>query len=620
MCGLVGVFALENSAARYLDSNVIQQMNSTIVHRGPDDSGSFIDDRVALGSRRLSILDLSPNGHMPMLTEDGSYCIAYNGEVYNYGELREKFLSGESFHSNTDTEVVMKCFIKHGHDCLNSFNGMFAFALYSREKKTLTIVRDRLGIKPLFYTVYDGHLFFASEIKALWAAGVPKQFDDDRFEELLAFRYVAGEHTIYKNVKRLLPGHYMEAGDGNITIKKWWGLDDVIQKGPKEQIKDELNWYRQTFDNSVKLRTISDVPVGVLLSGGLDSSSVAASLGQNPNNHLSSFTVRFQETGYDEGDLAKLVAEKYHFDFNELYIDQAKLFEKTVEVLKYNDEPVFHASDIFVREIALFAKKKVTVLLSGEGGDETLGGYIRYQPLKYAGFLKAGFSFSGLLKYMPVKHPRWKKLIRMLSLKSLDRFIMFNSSEILPKDLKKLGVKPGSGFTYREQVLHKAKRVYASDPMRQAMFYDMHTHLCSLLDRNDLMTMGASIECRVPFLDYRLVEGLACLPIEKIVRNKVPKGLLREALGDRLPPQILKAHKWGFGVPWDKYYRAKGPFRSYISKMAQHELVVKHFEDTTRIDNIINDFMNGDPSYGPFINQLFNICLWYDINFSKSSY
>jgi asparagine synthase (glutamine-hydrolysing) len=617
MCGLVGIFSLGTAHSRYVNDSTIQNMNNTIIHRGPDDSGVYLDDGVALGSRRLSILDLSPNGHMPMLTGNGQYCIAYNGEVYNYGELRSKFLQGESFHSNTDTEVILRSYIKYGAECLHSFNGMFAFALYDKEQKNLTIVRDRLGIKPLFYTVYDGHIFFASEMKALWAAGVPKEFDDDRFEELLAFRYVAGENTVYKNVKRLLPGHYMEIINGKIQINKWWGLDDAVEKSRKAPVTDEVNWYKKTFDDSVRLRTISDVPVGVLLSGGLDSSSVAASLGQNKSNHLSSFTVRFQESGYDEGDLAKLVADKYNFDFNQLYIDRNKLFEKTREVLKYNDEPVFHASDIFVREIALFAKKKVTVLLSGEGGDETLGGYVRYQPLKYAPFLKAGFNFSSLLKYLPLKHPRWRKLIRMLSLKSLDKFIIYNSSEVLPKDLKKLGVKPGPGFAYREEVLQKAKKAYHGDPMRQAMFYDMHTHLCSLLDRNDLMTMGASIECRVPFLDFRLVEGLAGLPTVKIVRNKVPKGLLRDALGDRLPPEILRAHKWGFGVPWDKYYRAEGSFRNYISRLYEHRIVKKHFEDTNRIKQVIEDFMNGDGTYGPFINQLFNICLWYDTNFAS---
>lgn len=618
MCGLVGIYALTSSGTRYLSKEVIQKMNDTIVHRGPDDNGTYIDENIALGSRRLSILDLSSNGHMPMMSDNGNYCIAYNGEVYNYHDIRSNLLEGEQFHSNTDTEVILKSFVKHGPSCLNSFNGMFAFALYNKGANELTLVRDRLGIKPLFYTVHDGCLVFASEIKALWAAGVPKQFDHDRFEELLAFRYVAGENTVYKNVKRLLPGHYMDIRNGNIEISQWWSLEDAAQKSKANPVKDEINWYKQTFDDSVRLRTISDVPVGVLLSGGLDSSSVAASLGQNANNHLSSFTVRFKESGYDEGDLAKLVADKYHFDFNELYIDQDKLFEKTQEVLKYNDEPVFHASDIFVREIALFAKKKVTVLLSGEGGDETLGGYVRYQPLKYAPYLKVGFGLSGVLKYLPLKHHRWRKLIRMLSLKSLDKFIMFNSSEILPKDLRNFGVKPGKGFEYREKVLEKAKKTYVGEPMRQAMFYDMHTHLCSLLDRNDLMTMGASIECRVPFLDYRLVEGLAGLPTDKIVRNKVPKGLLRESLGDRLPPEILKAHKWGFGVPWDKYYRAKGPFRDYISALSRHELVKKQFENVEHVKSIIDDFMNGNGTYGPFINQLFNICLWYDINFSEA--
>jgi len=616
MCGIAGIF--EFDAKTPVKQEVITAMCDVILYRGPDDGGAASGDGFGMGNRRLAIIDISSQGHQPMMSDDGRYIIVYNGEVFNFQEIKDDLIKeGVVFHTATDTEVVLKAYLHQGVSCLHKFNGMWAFAVYDTEKKSVFISRDRLGVKPLFYSIYNNKLFIASEIKSLWAAGVPKKFNADAFGELLSFRYVAGEETIYANVKRLLPGHNAELADGNLQISQWWKLGDYALNEAARPKNDVAEWYRTTFDDSVRLRKISDVPVGVLLSGGLDSSSVAASMAMNSGTQVSSFTVRFKENYYDEGDLALLVAKKYGIDFNEIFIDPADVFKKTLEVLENNDEPVFHASDLFVKEVSAFAKSKVTVLLSGEGGDETLGGYVRYNPLKYPFLLNLGFVFRSFLNFFPVSQNRIKKLIRMLSLGSVDDFVVFNSAEVLPEELKKLGLKRDMNFEYRKTVMQESKFLYPKEPMRQAMHYDMHTYLCSLLDRNDLMTMRASIECRVPFLDYRLVQGLASMPSKDLFRSYEIKSLLRRAMGARLPEEILNARKWGFAVPWLKYYRENADFKSYISELGKHKIVAEYFHDPKKITAIADQFLSGDNSNFSFINQLTNICLWHDVNFDK---
>jgi asparagine synthase (glutamine-hydrolysing) len=619
MCGIAGIFELDSTIM--VDEKIITNMCKRIIYRGPDDGGAITGNGFGMGARRLAILDISPMGHMPMKSDDGRYLIVYNGEVYNFQDIKDDLVSkGLLFQTSTDTEVVLKSYLYYGPDCLNMFNGMFAFAIYDTVGGKVFIARDRLGIKPLYYSKYDKKVIIASEIKCFWEANVPKKFNSGKFVELFSFRYVAGEDTIYENIFKLSPGHYLEIENGNIKITQWWNLGNFALNKSKLPATDTVEWYRKTFNDSVRLRKISDVPVGVLLSGGLDSSSVAASMATIAHKQVSSFTVRFAEEKYDEGNLAQILAKKYELDFNQLYLDPSDLFRKTVELLEKNDEPIFHASDLFVKEISAFAKSKVTVLLSGEGGDETLGGYVRYNPLRFSGLLKLGFIFRSFLSILPISQGRITKLIRMLSLKNIDNFILYNSSEILPEDLVKLGIRRNSDLSYRRLVLREAKKAYPNDPLRQVMHYDMQTFLCSLLERNDLMTMRSSIECRVPFLDFRLVEGLAALPSTELFKTDDVKSLLRRALGDKLPIEILNAKKWGFAVPWAKYYRENSNFKGYISNLSKHKLVAENFNDPQIIDYHIQKFLTGDDSGFSIINQLTNICLWYDINFENKDF
>ena len=312
-------------------------------------------------------------------------------------------------------------------------------------------------------------------------------------------------------------------------------LAEKVQETSNEMPGNVIDWFRELFDDAVNIRRISDVPVGVLLSGGMDSSSVSASLSMQAETQVSSFTVRFKETGYDEGPFAQQVASRWGLDYHELFVSENDILNYLGEVSFLNDEPLVHGNDLHLWMISKYAKSRVTVLLSGEGADETLGGYVRYQPLKYPLLLKTGRYILPTLNKASLLNGRWRKLGRFLSLDLLDDFVQFNSCDVLPVDLNLLGFLPQANFPYRKQIFGIAKMLYPGEPVRQVMYYDQHTFLCSILDRNDRMTMGASIECRVPFLDYRLVEGLAALPssidLKVVLANGFPE--LQWEIGSR---------------------------------------------------------------------------------------
>ena len=383
MCGICGIAFADR--ARVPEESTLVGMRDAMTHRGPDDAGGYVAPGIALGARRLKILDLSDRGHQPMSTSDGRYWITYNGEVYNYRELRSSLEArGYRFRSKTDTEVVLNLFADRGPAMLDELNGMFGFAIWDALDRSLFLARDRLGIKPLFYATVGDQLYFASEIKALLAVGCPAAFDPDCWEELLCFRYVAGERTPYSGVRRLGAGHCLTWRDGRVRTERWWRLDTRALALREQLPEDDLEWFSATFDDSVRMRRISDVPVGVLLSGGLDSSSVAASLARDGGSPVASFTVRFAEPGYDEGPLAQEVAERYGLDHHELTLSGPGMLQGLRRVSALNDEPLAHHNDLHLWAISKFAKPFVTVLLSGEGADETMGGYVRYRPLRYA--------------------------------------------------------------------------------------------------------------------------------------------------------------------------------------------------------------------------------------------
>jgi asparagine synthase (glutamine-hydrolysing) len=610
MCGICGI--VESDRSRPVSEGVLLSMRDSLKHRGPDDAGHYIRPGVALGSRRLTILDLSERGHMPMSTPDGRYWIVYNGEVYNFQELRSVMEArGRRFHSNTDTEVVLALYAEEGPAALKRLNGMFAFAVWDTQERTLFLARDRLGVKPLYYAVQDGALYFASEEKALFTAGVSRQFDQDSWEELLCFRYVAGEQTPFVGVKRLLPGHYLLWRDGKVQERRWWNLAERAQLLRDSLPREAADWFRETFDSSVRLRRISDVPVGLLLSGGLDSSSVAASMATEAHAGVNSFTVRFAETEYDEGPLAQQVADRWQLNYHDLVVQPDKLKELLLTASWLNDEPLVHGNELHLLAISQYAKPRVTVLLSGEGADETLGGYVRYQPLKHPMLMRPARAVLPQLASTFNLDGRLRKLSKFLALGSMEQFILYNSCDVLPQDLNLLGLKPRAHFPFRERVLHEARTLYPADFIRQAMYSDQHTFLCSILDRNDRMTMGASIECRVPFLDYRLVEMLAAMPSSKLFTGKQSKPLLRKALGDRLPEAVRRHRKWGFGVPWGSYLRQLPELRQLVSDLPNLEPIKDGPFNKVALNHMIEGFLHGASNHEALIRQLVMIAVWH---------
>jgi asparagine synthase (glutamine-hydrolysing) len=611
MCGIVG--AVWDNGAPPLEERTLMAMREAIVHRGPDDAGHHMGQGVALGSRRLSILDLSPRGRMPMCTRDGRYWIAYNGEVYNYRELRAELQGrGATFRSDTDTEVVLALYAEAGPSMLDRLNGMFAIAIWDAKDRTLFLARDRLGIKPLYYTQHDERLLFASEEKALFVGGVPLAFNPAVWEELLRFNYVAGDRTPFVGVSRLLPGHYLYWKDGRISIRRWWSLGEAIKERQAEPPEMHLaEWFRATFDDAVALRRISDVPVGVLLSGGVDSSSIASSLAVQAGEGVESFTVRFaDDPHYDEGPLARKVAAKWHLRHHELAVPSGDALTRLRRASWYNDQPFAHYSDIYIGAISEYAKQRVTVLLSGEGSDEVLGGYVRYWPLRHPRLLSVGrVAVPGLAGLTGLR--RLRKLQRMLALGAVDQLVLFNASNVFPDDLGSLGVSGGGDFEYRRQMVEEAQAVYPGEPARQAMYSDAHTFLCSVLDRNDRMTMGASIECRVPFLDKRLVEGLCTVPSSALLRGRKGKRVLIDAVGDRLPPEIRTARKWGFSVPWARYVRDDPDMRAIAEDLPHDDLLSSGPFERPRLRQAVDEFMAGAQMREPLIVALFMVSVWH---------
>ncbi len=565
MCGIAGIYNFKNKP---IDLNILYKMNNTLDHRGPDDSETVKINHVGLGHKRLSIIDLSQLGHQPMYSKDKNYSIIFNGEIFNYKEIRKDLiLKGIDFVSNSDTEVLLQGFITYGKEILHKLNGMFSFVIYSKKDNTLFCARDRVGIKPFYYHQNNKSFIFASEPKAIFEANVSNIINNDALEEHFIFRYVAGENTLFKNIKRLLPGHYLTITNDKITINRWWDLPTIIREKRKNIPSNPYEWFSKTFKKSISLRLISDVPIGILLSGGVDSTSIACEASKY-NNNLSSFTSSFIEKGYDESHLAKEVAEKYKINFNKLLLKEDKLIETIKKASYFHDEPLVHHNDPQMLALCEYAKSKVTVLLSGEGADELMGGYVRYKALNILG----KFPFLRLLRFILPNTYRFKKLKRYWKINDINELVMFNVSNIFQHDFDFLKNKDIKRFKYRWSVIEEAKKLYPKDLGRQAMYYDLFTHMASVLDRNDRMTMGASIECRVPFLDFRLIETISALPSKYLFKGKKGKFLLINSIGKKLPNIVIKFRKAGFEVPWEKYIQNSREFKKIIEQLPKSKL------------------------------------------------
>jgi asparagine synthase (glutamine-hydrolysing) len=548
MCGIAGIISNKYDS-EYLN-DVVVKMGQAIKHRGPDATGVYKDQNIALIHQRLSIIDVSEGANQPFYSENKRYVIIFNGEIYNYDEFKDELRNkGYQLKSNSDTEILLYLYMEYGAKMLDRLNGMFAFAIWDTELKELFIGRDRMGVKPLYYYHSIDSFSFASEPKSIFASGAKKEIDENAIYEWLTLRFVAGEKTLFKGIKRLLPGHYMQIkNDNTISIKRWYHLGEKIIN--HKNIDHPISWFSDTFHSSVKYRMVSDVPVGILLSGGLDSSSVAASTKYNGFDHIHTFNIGFKNKTHDESKIARKFNDSLGYIFHTIQLSGNDLHEKLIKSIIHLDEPLAHMNDPHIMAISEYANRKVKVLLSGEGADELLGGYVRYKTFKYLGFKNQIKNFLSILpdKY---KNNRLKKLERYFNENGIDNLIFKNASNTFAYDYKELNlVDEIIENDYRSNLFKEAQKIYPQNPMRQLLYYDQHTYLQSLNDRNDRATMASSIECREPFQDYRLVEGLGTLDINMLTRGKKSKFILKESMSELLPDYIKNFKKIGLSVPW----------------------------------------------------------------------
>ncbi|PIF60513.1 asparagine synthase (glutamine-hydrolyzing) [Flavobacterium sp. 11] len=607
MCGINGMLHLQSQ--KKIDERVLTKMRDSLEHRGPDDKGLFIENNIGLGHRRLSILDVSLAGHQPFLSEDGRYVLVYNGEIYNFREFYPELKSnGFDIRTTSDTEVLMKLFQLYGLKMLNRLNGMFAFAIWDKLEKKLTVVRDRMGVKPLYYSFYNETFYFASEQKALFTAGVPLKMAQDGLEEYIFNRFVAGENTLYQNVKKVLPGHIMIIHEGGKTTNNnWWNLKNEIQNQP--EIKNPVEWFRETFDDSVKMRMVSDVPVGVMLSGGLDSSSILASLHHQKYKDIQTFNIGFKEKEHNEAHLAKMMAEKFDYGFQTMQLEDKNLYDQLISSTYFQDEPIMHLSEPHLLAVSQMAKPSVKVLLSGEGADELMGGYVRYKALQYPSLLNSIASIGNLDVF--TKQPRYEKLTRYAQINKKSDLVIYNGSNIFPNDIAEtFGINTPPNNEYRKKIYKEAKSLYPDNLRRQALYFDQHTYLCSLLDRNDRCTMGASIECREPFLDPRLIVGLGSLEDKWLFTGKKWKFILKKAMEERLPDEILKFRKVGLSAPWGDYITKSPAFKEELESFSKSDLFQIPYFEHINIQKLVQNLQKGEATMTPYIMPLFMMHIW----------
>ncbi len=567
MCGIAGI--LEFGRDSGADSGALREMCRIIAHRGPDDDGFYTDGPVGLGMRRLSIVDLA-TGHQPISNEDGSITIVFNGEIYNHLSLREQLIArGHAYRTKSDTETVVHLYEEYGRDCVQHLRGMFAFAIWDRNKKTLFIARDRLGIKPLYYRLTSERLLFGSEIKVIGAhGGIRHDFNRAALPEFLAFGYLSGEDTFYSGIRKLMPGHTMELGlDGKPQIRQYWDLDASSPHESREE-SHYVQSYRELLEGAVKSHLMSDVPLGVFLSGGLDSSVVAALMTKIRREPIETFSVGYSEQTYSELPFARIVSDHIKSQHREVMVSEQDFFNALPHLIWHEDEPIVWPSSISLYFVAKLARERVTVVLTGEGSDETLAGYTRYAfTLKNAALDRAYRSLvpsalrRGLRTTIVTSSVLGATLRRKLEHTFLakdgaswasfyfDNFFSafgeVEQNELLTAEFAH-EFSPSAAY---KNVLEYWE--HSSGEMLQRLLYtDIKTYLVELLMKQDNMSMAASIESRVPFLDHVLVEYATRIPRAVQIKGLTGKTILKKAVEDLLPHSTIYRPKLGFPTPW----------------------------------------------------------------------
>jgi asparagine synthase (glutamine-hydrolysing) len=573
MCGICGIFHYQDG--QRANEAALLAMNREITHRGPDDAGTLVSGGAGLAMRRLSIIDLK-TGHQPLSNEDGSIWIVFNGEIYNHAELRQSLIAGgHIYRTHSDTESIVHLYEEYGPDCVRHMRGMFAFVIWDKPRNKIFAARDRFGIKPFYYGRHDGAFIFASEIKSLLAyPGVRAEFNREVLAEYLAFGYIASDETFFSSIRKLPAGHTLELAangengkeNGELIIRRYWELSVADDPEPRPK-SYYVRRYRELLEDAVSTHLMSDVPLGVFLSGGLDSSAVAALTAKSRRDPIQTFAVGYAEHAYSELPYAKIVSDHIGSEHHEVCIGRGQFFETLPDVIWHEDEPVCWPSSVALYHLAKLSRESVTVVLTGEGSDETLAGYTRYPWTVWNARMDAIYRsiapsvFRTLVRNQIHSDKLGATLRRKLEHTCLGRdgaswpsfyfdnfysaFSAAEQAQLLTPELKN-----DTGSTYAHSMAYWERSSSSGTLLKRLLYTDINTYLVELLMKQDQMSMAASIESRVPFLDHPLVEFAAGIPSSYAAKGLEGKSILKSAVEDLLPHSIIYRKKMGFPTPW----------------------------------------------------------------------
>jgi len=577
MCGIVGIFDTKGQSR--ISSDLLSRMNESQFHRGPDEGGMHIEPGVGFGHRRLSIIDLS-SGQQPLFNEDETVVVTYNGEIYNFqqlsGELKEL---GHRFRTHCDTEVIVHAWEEWGEKCVEHFRGMFAFGIWDRNRQTLFLARDRMGIKPLYYSLLaDGTLIFGSELKSLKVhPDLPRKIDPTAVEEYFAFGYVPEPNTIYQGVYKLPPGHRLKVRHGEMRIQPEQYWDVSFRPNPAQSEAETGSELIQRLDEAVRIRMISEVPLGAFLSGGVDSSAVVAAMAGESDEPVNTCSISFGDPKFNESQYAAVVAERYRTAHRVEQVDPDD-FSLVDHLAGLYDEPYADSSALPTYRVCQLAKKQVTVVLSGDGGDENLAGYRRYRWHTYEEKMRSMLPSAirqPLFGFMGRVYPKadWapkvfraKTTFEAMARDNLEGYLhsvsIFSNamrSELFSAELK----SDLQGHQAIEVFQRYARQAPTDHPLSLVQYLDMKTYLPGdILTKVDRASMAHALEVRVPILDHHLVDWISGLPPKLKMQGREGKYIFKKSLQERLPDNILYRHKMGFSVPLASWFR--GPLKDKV--------------------------------------------------------
>ena len=619
MCGIAGFADRPRTpvSRRDADFSLVHGMCEVIRHRGPDDEGIHVEDGVALGMRRLSIIDLS-TGHQPIHNEDESIWVVFNGEIYNYRELRRELEAlGHRFYTSSDTETIVHAYEAWGERCFERLRGMFGLALWDRVERTLLLARDRAGIKPVYYTERDGRLYFGSELKSLIAAGAAgSALDLEALDHYLSFLYTPRDRAIFAGVRKLPPGHCLRWREGRLDVRAYWQVAPVETfAGTLPEASSRL---LDVLGDAVRSHMVSDVPLGAFLSGGVDSSAVVGLMAEASGRPVKTFSIGFDEPQYDELVHARRVAEHFRTDHHEFVVRPDGL-DILDPLIAHFDEPFADSSAIPTWYVSEMARRHVTVVLSGDGGDELFGGYDRYLPHpRVEQFDRLPIPGRRRLASMV-----WPKLphgapgrafLRHVALDADGRFI--DSVAFFTEDEKAALYSPGMraalrGVSAQATLSRHFNRFAALSPRSRMMRFDFETYLPEdVLTKVDRMSMAHSIESRVPLLDNAVVDFAASLPAHFKIHGTRRKHVMKEALKRLLPADILDRRKQGFGVPLDVWFRGglKSIFADVLGSARTRQ---RGYFEPRFVDRIVHEHVSGRRDHSLRLWQLLVFELWH---------